>query len=486
MASTDILLLWSDHAALSVTIWLAIAIVLFYLARGPAHRAIRSLGVVLRSSLRFAAKAISGAEQKLTERNREVLLETGKQASQRLLEREFHRVNAVVTRDLGAFPALNRRLSEQINKMDQDYQQASEEPPAPPSWTNAVSAMVKLRSDDETMVGNVLGHIKTAAENQHRTAMDEYRKANRVRHGLLRGMMPYWRKVSQSLQDVSKSIFGLEERSRIIDNEMRRYEEIVAGTSQAERSLAASAMTQFFIAGTVLLVAVIGGVVNFYLIALPMSEMVGGNSVLGPFKTSSIAALVIIMLEIAMGLFLMESLRITRMFPVIGALDDQMRKRMIWMTFTILLILAGVESSLAYMRDLLAADREALRQTLAGIQATNPEFRWIPSLGQMVMGFILPFALTFVAIPLESFIHSSRTVGGSTLAAMLRGLSITLRMIGNSTYHFSNMLAHVYDLLIFIPLRLEDMFRNRKAESHDVAVKSDAGKSLTEIEEVRL
>ena len=33
-----------------------------------------------------------------------------------------------------------------------------------------------------------------------------------------------------------------------------------------------------------------------------------------------------------MGLFLMESLRITRLFPVIGALPDKTRVRMIWIT----------------------------------------------------------------------------------------------------------------------------------------------------------
>jgi len=37
-----------------------------------------------------------------------------------------------------------------------------------------------------------------------------------------------------------------------------------------------------------------------------------------------------------MGLFLMDSLRITRLFPVIGALPDRIRVRMIWITFSIL------------------------------------------------------------------------------------------------------------------------------------------------------
>ena len=48
-----------------------------------------------------------------------------------------------------------------------------------------------------------------------------------------------------------------------------------------------------------------------------------------------------------MGLFLMESLRITRLFPVIGALPDKMRVRMLWVTFSILVLLASVEAGLA-------------------------------------------------------------------------------------------------------------------------------------------
>lgn len=78
--------------------------------------------------------------------------------------------------------------------------------------------------------------------------------------------------------------------------------------------------------------------------------MVGGGSYIGNFKTSNIAALVIILVELAMGLYLMESLRITHLFPIIGQMDDKMRIRMIWTTFLILLILAGIESALAFMR----------------------------------------------------------------------------------------------------------------------------------------
>ena len=114
------------------------------------------------------------------------------------------------------------------------------------------------------------------------------------------------------------------------------------------------------------------------------------------------------------------------------------------------------------MRDLLALDREALAQSLAGISAIEAEFRWIPSIGQMVMGFVLPFTLAFVAIPLESFIQSSRTVTGLLGEATLRLLNFVLRMLGNLIYQLGNTLIALYDLIIFLPLRIEEFVAAQK------------------------
>src|SRR5262245_61368520 len=118
----------------------------------------------------------------------------------------------------------------------------------------------------------------------------------------------------------------------------------------------------------VLVVAIGGAAINFSLIARPMAEMVGGTSYIGTFRTADVAALVIIMVEISMGLFLMESLRVTRLFPVIGALPDKMRVRMLWVTFSILVLLASVEAGLAYMREVLLRDELATSALLRGAE----------------------------------------------------------------------------------------------------------------------
>jgi len=169
--------------------------------------------------------------------------------------------------------------------------------------------------------------------------------------------------------------------------------------------------------------------------------------------------------EAAMGLYLMESLRITNLFPVIGLMDDKMRIRMIWITFGILMILAGVESALAFMREGIAADLQALRHSLANGETLEPVNSWIPTAGQMVMGFILPFALTFVAIPLESFVHASRAVAGVVAAAALRGFAFLLRLIGAVAYYASDLMIKIYDLFIVPPLWIEKLIQGKDKET---------------------
>jgi hypothetical protein len=160
----------------------------------------------------------------------------------------------------------------------------------------------------------------------------------------------------------------------------------------------------------------------------------------------------------------MESLRITRLFPVIGTMDDKLRRRMMWVSFGLLVVLASVESALAFMRDLIAADIQALRQTLAGTEGVQPVHRWIPTIGQMVMGFVLPFALTFVAIPLESFVHSSRTVLGVVLEGVLRGIAFLLRLSGNISKYSGQGFVNMYDLLIFPPLWVKSLIREKSQQ----------------------
>jgi len=197
---------------------------------------------------------------------------------------------------------------------------------------------------------------------------------------------------------------------------------------------------------------------------------------------SEISAIVIILVEVSMGLFLMESLRITRLFPVIGALNDKLRVRMIWITFGFLFILASVEAGLAFMREILMEDELATSALLRGdavgaMAAAN--FAWITTAAQMGMGFILPFALVFVAIPLETFVHSTRTVVGAMGVVLLRAIAFALRLIGNIARYSGKIVVNLYDLIIFGPLWLENTITKKlgagkkESDSNPHSVNSD-------------
>lgn len=437
------------------------AFALLYFGRTPAHKAIKTICYSFRNGMRMASKSVLLAEKWLVHRNKEVLLAMGREGVERTIEREFHRVDAVVKRDLSGYPELQRMIADQIISIEEDYKESAEVQPPAPTWVEAVEAVAKIPSKGDSTVARILEEIHKTTNAQYKTAMQEYRQSMTERHSLLKKMTPYWRRLADTLDKVGKTISGLQERATVIDKKMKEYEAIRSGADEAERVLTSSALTQFFISAFVLLIAVGGAIINFNLIALPMSEMVGGGSYIGGYQTSHVAALVIILVELAMGLYLMESLRITKLFPIIGSMDDKLRIRMLFITFGILLILACVESALAFMRDVIAADIQALRQSLQDAEVVQPVRSWIPTVGQMVMGFILPFALTFVAIPLESFVQSFRTVMGVVVVLLLRWFAFFLRLIGNIVLNLGNLLINIYDFLIIPFLWIESLFQKK-------------------------
>ena len=478
MTLVELLNIWPGTPLLSAFFWITVSVFLLYLARTPAHRSIHSLSRVVHNGLRLLSRSTLMAAERVRIRNKEVLFSLGQESTEHIVEREFQRVEDVIKRDLSGYPMLQRSMADQITRIDEDYQKSAELPPPVPTWVDAITALGKISSKDAS-VAAVLEQIHKTINSQHKGVMEEYRRVSSDRHAILHKMMPLWRKLSETLEQATQRFAGLNERAQVIDNRVQAYQDIQAQSERAERMLTSSAATQFFIAGFVLLIAIGGAIINFNLIALPMSEMVGGGSYIGAFKTSDVAALVIILVELAMGLYLMESLRITRLFPIIGQMDDRTRRRMIWITFSILFIMAGVEASLAFMRDRLAADIQALRQSLADVEIVAAANNWIPTVGQMVMGFILPFALAFVAIPLESFVHATRTVMGAAFASLLSSLAFLFRLFGNVARYGGEFFVNLYDLAIFPSLWIERLV----VEKRRPVLENEAAESVSMAEE---
>ena len=468
MADSPFWMIWPGNAALSALAWFVIAMPFLYAARAPVHALLRALGQLAGGPLRLGSRGLLAAAADLRERNRAVLLAQGREETQERIAREFERVAALVKRDLEGYPALQRRLLDEITRVEEDYRKCGEVPPPAPEWVDAVAAVAKIKPNGNELVQRLLEEINTSIKAIHDKALAEYRRAYQARHRILDGFMPFWRSLDRTLAHADRKMTSLADRAAAIDAQMDRFEAIVKRSDRAEHALTVSALTQFFTASLVLAIAAGGALINFKLIALPMSEMVGaGDYLTASLRTSEVAALVIIFVEATMGLFLMETLRITHLFPRIHALPELLRRRMMWAAFTLLLVLAGVEAALALMRDMLIADKQALLQSLASTQPQAAE-GWlggIPTAGQMLLGFILPFALAFVAVPLESFIGSARTVGGAALVVLARTAAVLMRIAGSIVRQLTKVLATAYDILIVLPLLAERWAKSARART---------------------
>jgi hypothetical protein len=470
MPFTNSLLGITANPALSVLIWLFLLLAALYFARKPFHRTVNAFSKVINNAMRFTASFVLLTEKRLVRRNREVLVADGLENSERLIEREFYRINTAVTRDLQGYPGLHRHMSEVITRLEEDFNKTADVPPSLPNWINIIEAIANIKHSGDSMVANMLAEINRTLTEQHKSAIETYRISTSTRHSLLNKMKTMWRRLHKTITDVGKSITALNVRAKKIDKYMDNYEQIRSQTDKAVRMLSSSFMTRFFLSSIFLCIAFGGAMINFNLIALPMSEMVGGGSYIGPYQTSDVAALVIILVELSMGVFLMESLRITRLFPIIGSMDDKMRLRMIYITLTLLIVLAGVESALAFMQDRMVADMEALRQTLGGIdEMPRTVTSNIPTIGQMIMGFALPFFLAFVAIPLESFISSSRMIIGIVCAGILRAIAFILRLIGSTGLYLGKFIISVYDLAIFPTIWLEGVITSKQSSVNKIS-----------------
>jgi hypothetical protein len=459
MSVLQSLLIWPERVLLSVLVLLVIAVPFLYAARAPMHALIKSAARTVANPLRLGARWLADAAVRLRNRNRQVLVAHGSHEVKQTIEREFERVTALVQRDLEGYPVLQRKLMDEITRIEEDYKKTGEVPLPPPEWVKAIESLAKIKATGDGVVERILGEIRDSLGDIYQKVMSEYRGAYQQRHNILKSFLPFWRSVNQTLSQVDRNITSLQVSAAKIDANVVKLENISARGNDAAHALAASASTLFFVAGLVMLIAFGGAYVNFKLIALPMSAMVGGGDyITDTLQASEVAALVIILFETLMGLFLMETLRFTSLFPF-GNITEKMRRRLMWASLAILLVLAGVEVALAVMRDTIIAADVALKQQLGSpAAAARAEAGWvtrIPTFGQMILGFTLPFALAFVAIPLETFINSARTVLGAGLELLMRALAFVLRFVANMAKEIGRFTIMLYDVLIFAPLAIE-------------------------------
>jgi hypothetical protein len=398
-----------------------------------------------------------------------VLLEAGRTEAEARIEREFARLATTFTTELKEYPSLHKRLDESVRRVDEDLKASGLTPPEAPGWPEAVQAIAALPKAGDRTVQKVLDEIHKSAVASEKKALGEYRDATAKRHKILADMAPVWKAIKGSLEQVQRSVTGTLGASSKIDGYMDRYEKIRRGEDAVERGLAAGSLNLFIISVFVVTVAGFGAFVNFHLIARPMSELVTSSGSVAGLAISKIAALVIVLMEVAAGIFVMETLGITHLFPKLSGLPASRRRVIFIVALAGLLLLATIEASLAILREQLVEADQYMRRALAGEASPAKELvdsgflARIPVIGQAVLGFILPWILAMIAVPLEMLIETGRHVVGRGLGLLLRGLGALVRIGAYLVRGTMTVLAHVFDIYIVVPLQIERLVRGSSA-----------------------
>jgi hypothetical protein len=337
-----------------------------------------------------------------------------------------------------------------------------------PGWASAVQAIAQIPTPGDANVQKVLESIRESSEEAEERALRQHRDDTSRRHKLLGTMAGCWKDVRDLMARMREVVGHALESTQRIQGYVEEYEKVAKEQDVAARALTFSATKLFLTSALVLGVALGGAFVNFQLIALPMSELVPAGARIGGVPVATVSALVIVLMETALGIFAMDMLGITDLFPKLHGVPVSRRRMLLGLSLLGLLFLAGVESSLAVLRESIAEADAALKLSLAGEEArriTDASTSRIPVIGQAVLGFILPWILALAAIPLEMLLDSARHVLAALVVLLLQGVAVLGRVGAHAAGALAKLLASVYEIYVAIPVRLERAWRGPEPKS---------------------
>ncbi len=458
---------WPENPLASLFVLWAASVVFLWAARAPMLKVLHGLGGGLADGLSAVAKRCSAGADELRTRCRKVLLAAGTRDAQGRLDRELQRIDSGFSKRLAEYGTLHRRLDDTLTALEGDYEHCGIAPPEVPGWSAAVGTIANIPMTGDPNIQKVLEGIRKSSRDAEKKALQAFREDSSKRHKMLGAMLPTWKDVKGLLSKMQDSVSLALESSTRINAFVEDYEKIRQDSDEAARALTYSAVKLFFVSCLVLAIALGAAFINFQLIALPMSELVPAGARIGGVPVSTVSALVLVLMEVALGIFLMDMLGVTDLFPKLSTLPLSRRRLILWFGLAGLFFLASVESSLAVLREQIVEAEAALKFSLAGeegrlVQSVSESK--IPVIGQAVLGFILPWVLALVAVPLEMLLDSGRHVMGSLGVILLRTLGMVSGVGAHIAGHLTGMMVSFYDVYVAIPLRIESMVRGGKVD----------------------
>ena len=448
----------------SIAIWIVGSMIFLFFAREPVHKMIQAMSDATAGGLRKMAAWIKTSVEAMRAKDRKVLLESGLAKIQGEILQEFHKIDTANTKSIAGYPELQLKLDESIAKIDGDYKECGQVAPEAPGWSEVVETIARAQgSSGDRIIEKMLSEIHKSAVSGEKKALAELRDVAGKRHKILGSMAPVWKRIEKLGKEINHKAEKVIENSRNIDKYMEQYEKITTGGAESIDMLSSKVTKLFIISLIVIFVGMVGAFINFNLIALPMSELVPAGVRVAGMAVSEISALVIVALELVLGIFLFEAIGVTHTFPQIANMTRGKRKIILYGALFGLLFLSSVEASLAILREHLAEAKSALDRSLAGDSATIAESidSNITVIGQALLGFVLPWILAVIAIPLEMFIEASQHAFAKIYTIVVSVICHLANMIAFLIEGFFKILIHVFDIYIVVPLQIYNMFKGK-------------------------
>jgi hypothetical protein len=458
------LYLLPDMPGISIAIWVVSSMIFLFFAREPMHKLINALSDATAGGLRKMASWIKISVEAMRAKDRKVLLESGLAKIQGEILQEFHKIDTANTKSIAGYPELQLKLDESIAKIDGDYKECGQVAPEAPGWSEVVETIARAQgSTGDRIIEKMLSEIHKSAVAGEKKALAELRDVAGKRHKILGSMAPVWKRIEKLGKEINHKADKVIENSRNIDKYMEQYEKITTGGAESIDMLSSKVTKLFIISLIVIFVGMVGAFINFNLIALPMSELVPAGVRVAGLAVSEVSALVIVALELVLGIFLFEAIGVTHTFPQIANMTRGKRKIILYGSLFGLLFLSSVEASLAILREHLAEAKTALDRSLAGESATVAESidSNITVIGQALLGFVLPWILAVIAIPLEMFIEASQHAFAKIYTVIVTLICHLANMIAFLIEGFFKILIHVFDIYIIVPLQISRIFKGK-------------------------
>jgi hypothetical protein len=453
-----------EMPGVSIAVWIAASMAFLFLAREPVHKMLAACSEASAGGLRKLSEWMQQTAHAMREKDRKVLLESGVARIQGEILQEFSKIDMANTRALTGYPKLQLKLADGINQLERDYEDCGQITPEVPGWSDVIESIGRAQSpSNDRIIEKMLSEMHKSAVEGEKKALSEFREATSRRHKILSSMAPIWKRIEKVCKEINGKVDLVMENSKNIEKYMTRYEKISAAEPESIDMLSSRVTKLFIISLIVISVGLVGAFINFNLIALPMSELVPAGVRVAGMQVSEISALVIVALELVMGIFMFEAIGVTKTFPQISNMTRGKRKIILYGCLLGLLFLSTVEASLAILREDLAGARTALDISLAGGSAVSAESAnaHITLIGQALLGFVLPWILAVIAIPLEMFIEASQHAFARVYTILITLLCHLASVIAYLIEGVFKILVHVFDIYIIIPVQIVSLFNGK-------------------------